>query len=159
MFDGTGEGVCTTNTDVVVNSLLEDTCVITVIVLGVVIRVEDVVVVDEVRGSGGTSVEEEVDGVVVAVVVVMVKEVEVSTDEEVEVSIGGGAGVVELVVVVGGKGVEEVVDDVVVEGGRGSELETVVMAGGIEDGGRDRIGDDSVGLDGLQHQIKKHTYT
>jgi len=140
----------------VVTALFEDTCVITVIVLGLVIGVEGVVVVGEVIGVTGIPVEEEVDGVVV--VVVEVKEVEVSVEEEVEVSMGGGARVVELVVVVDGKRVGGLVDDVVVDGGGGSGLEAEVVVGGTEDGGRDIIGDDSVGLDRLQHQIKKNIY-
>jgi len=126
--------------------------VVTVTVLGPVIRLEGVVVVGEVVGVTGISVEE-VDGVAVMVA----KGVEVSVEEVEEVSMGEGAGVVELVVIVGGKGVREVVDDVVVDGGGGSGVETVVVGGGIEDGGRDNTGDDSVGLDRLQHQIK-HTY-
>jgi len=49
------------------------------------------------------------------------------------------------------------VDDVVVDGGGGSGLEAAVVVEGMEDGGRNII-DDSVGLDRLQHQIKKHIY-
>jgi len=57
-------------------------------------------------------------------------------------------------VVVGGKRVGGLVDDVVVDGGGGSGLEAAVVVEGMEDGGRNII-DDSVGLDRLQHRIRK----
>ena len=131
-----------TNTDVEITAPFEDTCVVTKVKVGSVIWTGVEVVVDEgeVIGVMGSSVEEEV---VVEEVEVVEKEEGVSMGEGAVVGVvevvvvEEGAGVVELLVVAGGKGVEMIVDEVAGGGGGGAE---VVVA---EDVGRDN---DSVGL-------------
>ena len=129
-----------TSTDVEITAPFEDTCVVTNVKVGFVIWTGVEVVVDEgeVIGVMGSSVKE---------VVVVEKEVGVSVGEGavvgVVVVVEEGAGVVELLVVAGGKGVEMIVDEVA-DGGGGAE---VVVVGGAEDVERDNSGDDdSVGL-------------
>ena len=136
-----------TSTDVEITAPFEDTCVVTKVKVGSVIWTGVEVVVDEGEEIGvmGLSVEE--------VVEVVEKEEGVSMGEGavvgVVVVVEEGAGVVELLVVAGGKGVEMIVDEVagggegagvVVVGGGGAG---VVVVGGAEDVGRDN---DSVGL-------------